>query len=114
MRIANHITPALIGWANPSFRKLSSWLDVYESIIRAKPFDSKTLSNKLTILRTINQLLGKIPVRNITPQNAVSVIDFYIAQHKNRTAQIAHFMLTDIFREAEYNGWVYKTRSRQC
>ncbi|MEC5321104.1 tyrosine-type recombinase/integrase [Brenneria populi subsp. brevivirga] len=109
MKITNHITPALIGWANPSFRKLSSWLDVYQSIIKAKPFDSKTLNNKLTILRTINQLIGKTPVRNITPQHVVSVLDFYIAQQKNRTAQIAHFLLTDIFREAEFNGWVYKS-----
>lgn len=108
MRIANYITPALIGWANPSFRKLSSWLDVYESIIRTKPFDSKTLSNKLTMLRTINWLIGNSLMRNVMPHDIVNVLNFYIEQNKNRSAQICHFLLTDIFREAEYNGWVYK------
>ena len=108
MKITNHIAPALIGWANHSFKRTSSWLNVYESIIRAKPFDKKTLSNKLTMLRTINTLIGNIPMRNIMPHDIVRVLKFYTDQGKNRSAQICHFLLTDIFREAEYNGWVYK------
>lgn len=108
MKITSYITPTLIGWANHSFKRASVWLNVYESIIRVKNFDEKTLSNKLTMLRTINTLIGNIPMRNILPQDIVSVLNFYIKQNKNRSAQICHFLLTDIFREAEYNGWVYK------
>ncbi|KGA39068.1 integrase family protein [Pectobacterium odoriferum] len=108
MNITNYIAPALIGWANHSFKRVSTWLTVYESIIKAKPFDEKTLSNKLTMLRTVNSLLGNIPMRNVQPQHIVTVLNFYIEQNKNRSAQICHFLLTDLFREAEYNGWVYK------
>ncbi len=108
MSILNAILPVTVGWANPSFRRVSAWLKIYNARIHSKNFAEKTLQHKRMMLSVLDSFIGSLPLRAVTPHHALSFINYYVDQGKTRSAGIAHFLIKDVFREAEFSGWVDK------
>ncbi|WP_413724670.1 tyrosine-type recombinase/integrase [Sodalis sp. RH16] len=108
MSIMNAILPVAAGWANPSYRRVSTWLTVYEKRLQAKNFARTTLQHKRMMLSVLNRFIGPLPIGSVTPHHVLYFLDFYVAQGKTRSAAIAHFLIKDVFREAEFSGWINK------
>lgn len=102
MRITSILTRNEI----PSVRPLKAWLLIYEKELYSRQYKQKTITDKLSMLKRVDDQLGQMPIGSIRPKNIQQFIQKFIDKNQYCTAKHARVLLLDMFREAIVQEWI--------
>ncbi len=94
-----------LGRISPKHRTLEQWIDVYRQIIKTRPLDSKTISNRSNSLRYLVQAMGSRTISSIKPHEIAQLTRAIQKDHPS-TARRVLIEARDVMNEALAYGWI--------
>lgn len=105
MSIATRLLASTLGRVAPRYRTFGQWCDIYREVLAARPISEKTLANRRSVLKHLEDGLSDRTISSIRPHEVAAVIQRLGAAHPQR-AKRALFEARDAFNEAVSYGWI--------
>lgn len=105
MSIATRLLASTLGRVAPRYRTFGQWCDIYREILAGRPISEKTLANRRSVLKHLEDGLGDRTISSIRPHEVSAVVQRLGVAHPQRAKRVL-FEARDAFNEAVNYGWI--------
>ena len=106
MRYADKLITCSFGLISNRYKSINEWLIEYRKIINSKGLNSKTIINKLSVLKHLIDEIGLKPISSIKPAHIAKIATSITAAGHPQEAKRFICESRDFFNEAIIYGWI--------